>query len=114
MAAKKIDRRAAAAAIAALACAGALAYPFFWRHFEHQPRLAGSRRRPGPALGLPGDAINAGLEGSDVDLLCAMHAAGWQPADPVTLRSSVPYRPPRRSSRAALLRGRDSRTTCAA
>jgi hypothetical protein len=92
MAAKKIDRRLAAAAIAAVAVYLGLAYvlaPFFWRHFEHQPKLAGFEATTRTALGLPGDAINVGLEGSEDDVLCAMHAAGWRPADPVTLSSSV-------------------------
>ena len=92
MATKKIDRRLAAAAIAAVALYLALAYllaPFFWRHFEHQPKLAGFEATTRTALGLPGDAINVGLEGSEDDVLCAMHAAGWRPADPVTLSSSV-------------------------
>jgi hypothetical protein len=92
MAGIKIDRRLAGAAIAALAAYLALAYvlaPFFWRHFEQQPKLAGLGATTLTALGLPGDAINVGLEGSEEDVLCAMHAAGWQPADPVTLSSSV-------------------------
>jgi hypothetical protein len=29
------------------------------------------------------------LVGSKEDVLCAMHAAGWYPADPITLRSSL-------------------------
>jgi hypothetical protein len=89
MAAKKMDRRLAAAAIAAAALYLALAYvlaPFFWRHFEHQPKLAGLEATTRTALGIPGDAINVGLED---DVLCAMHAAGWRPADPVTLSSSA-------------------------
>jgi hypothetical protein len=92
MAAKKIDRRLAAAAIVSVALYLGLAYvlaPFFWRHFEHQPKLAGFEATTRTALGLPGDAINVGLEGSEDDVLCAMHAAGWRPADPVTLSSSV-------------------------
>jgi hypothetical protein len=92
MATKKIDRRLAAAAIVAVALYIALAYilaPLFWRHFEHQPRLAGLDATTRTAVGLPGDAINVGLEGSEEDVLCAMHAAGWRPADPVTLSSSV-------------------------
>jgi hypothetical protein len=92
MAATKIDRRLAAAAIGVLVAYLALAYllaPFFWRHFEHQPRLAGFEATTRTALGLPGDVINVGLEGSEDDVLCAMHAAGWRPADPVTLGSSV-------------------------
>ena len=41
------------------------------------------------AQGIPGDPINVGLVGDDKDVLCAMQAAGWFPADPVTLRSSI-------------------------
>jgi LssY C-terminus len=92
MATKKIDRRLAAAAIGAVAAYVLLAYllaPFFWRHFEHQPRLAEMEATTRTALGLPGDAINVGLEGSEEDVLCAMNAAGWKPADPVTLSSSL-------------------------
>ena len=79
MAAKKLDRRLAAAAVAAVALYVGLAYglaPFFWRHFERQPRLASFEATTLTALGLPGDAINVGLEGSEDDALCAMHAAG--------------------------------------
>lgn len=92
MAAKKLDRRLAAAAIGAVAAYVVLAYglaPFFWRHFEHQPRLAEMEATTRTALGLPGDAINVGLEGTEADVLCAMNAAGWKPADPVTLCSSL-------------------------
>src|SRR5271163_4820426 len=92
MTAKKIDRRLAAAAIGAVAAYVILAYvlaPFFWRHFERQPGLAGLEMVTRTTLGLPGDAINIGLEGSEEDVLCAMNAAGWKPADPVTLSSSL-------------------------
>ena len=92
MIAKKIDRRLAAAAIGAVVAYVVLAYllaPFFWRHFEHQPRLAELEATTRTALGLPGDAINVGLEGTEDDVLCAMNAAGWKPADPVTLSSSL-------------------------
>src|SRR3954465_3596748 len=41
------------------------------------------------AQGIPGDPINVGLVGDNKDVLCAMQAAGWYPADPATLRSSV-------------------------
>jgi hypothetical protein len=92
MAGKKIDRRLAAAAVVAVALYVGLAYvlaPFFWRHFEHQPKLASVETTTRTALGLLGDALNVGLEGSEDDVLCAMYAAGWRPADPVTLSSSV-------------------------
>jgi hypothetical protein len=41
------------------------------------------------AQGIPGDPVNVGLVGDDRDVLCAMQAAGWYPADRVTLRSSI-------------------------
>jgi hypothetical protein len=39
--------------------------------------------------GIPGDPLNVGLVGSQEDVVRAMHAAGWYPADPITLRSSL-------------------------
>jgi hypothetical protein len=92
MIAKRVDRRLAAAAIGAVTAYVVLAYllaPFFWRHFEHQPRLAEMEATTRTALGLSGDAINVGLEGTEDDVLCAMSAAGWKPADPITLSSSL-------------------------
>jgi hypothetical protein len=38
---------------------------------------------------IPGDPINVGLVGDTKDVICAMHAAGWYPADPITLKSSI-------------------------
>ena len=39
--------------------------------------------------GIPGDPINVGLVGDQKDVVCAMHEAGWYPADPITLKSSI-------------------------
>jgi hypothetical protein len=39
--------------------------------------------------GIPGDPINVGVIGDEKEVLCAMNEAGWFPADPVTLRSSI-------------------------
>jgi len=63
--------------------------PAFWRHYERQPALADRAMTTTTALGLPGDALNVGLEGDRADVLCAVRAAGWRPADPVTWRSSL-------------------------
>ncbi len=71
---------------------GALAYlilPRLWSHHEHQPGLAHSPAVTVTPDGIPGDPLNVGLVGSAADVLAAMHAAGWYPADPITLRSSV-------------------------
>ena len=66
-----------------------LILPALWTHYEHQKRLADLPMVTLTAQGIPGDPINAGLVGDTRDVLCAMHAAGWYPADPVTLRSSI-------------------------
>ena len=75
-----------------LACYALLAYivlPLSWTHYEHQKQLAGLSMVTHTAQGIPGDAINVGTVGDKDDVLCAMHAAGWYPADPITLRSSL-------------------------
>jgi hypothetical protein len=78
---------------AALLCFyGMLAYlllPLTWRHYEHQKDLAGFTMVTRTGDGIPGDPINVGLVGAKDDVLCAMRAAGWEPADPITLRSSL-------------------------
>ncbi len=66
-----------------------LALPALWTHYEHQKGLANLPMVTRTAQGIPGDAINFGLVGDDKDVLCAMAAAGWFPADRVTLRSSI-------------------------
>jgi hypothetical protein len=71
---------------------GLLAYfllPLAWTHYEHQKGLAGITMVTHTRQGIPGDPINVGLVGSKADVLCAVHAAGWYPADPITLRSSI-------------------------
>jgi LssY C-terminus len=66
-----------------------LALPALWSHYEHQKKLANLPMVTRTAQGIPGDPINVGLVGDDKDVLCAMRDAGWFPADPVTLRSSI-------------------------
>jgi len=66
-----------------------VALPALWSHYEHQKGLANLPMVTRTAQGIPGDPINVGLVGDNKDVLCAMQAAGWFPADPVTLRSSI-------------------------
>lgn len=66
-----------------------LALPALWRHHEHEPGLAELPMVTRTSTGIPGDALNVGLVGSQEDVLRAMQAAGWFPADPVTLRTSI-------------------------
>ena len=70
----------------------ALAYfllPALWTHYEHQKGLATLPMVTRTAQGIPGDPINVGLIGNAKEVLCAMNAAKWYPADPVTFRSSI-------------------------
>ena len=75
-----------------LVCYGIISYillPQTWTHYEHQKGLVGLTMLTRTAQGIPGDPINVGLVGSKEDVLCAMHAAAWYPADPITFRSSL-------------------------
>ncbi len=63
--------------------------PALWRHYEHQRGLSDKAMTTTTSLGIAGDALNVGLEGRREDVVCAMRAAGWRPADPVTWRSSA-------------------------
>jgi len=83
---------AGAAGLLAIYLAGAYAIlPLFWRLREP------SAVAPGGAWptvtrnhdGVAGDPLNVALVGSDEDVVRAMLAAGWRPADPVTLESSL-------------------------
>src|ERR1700723_2767523 len=80
------------AALAVVMAYTALAYqvlPAVWSHYEHQRGLKDLPMMTRTAQGIPGDPINVGLIGDKLDVLCAMQAAGWYPADPVPARSSV-------------------------
>jgi hypothetical protein len=75
-----------------IAAYGLMAYivlPLAWSHYEHQKGLAGRPMVTRTDQDIPGDPINIGLVGAKNDVLCAMHAAAWYPADPIMFRSSV-------------------------
>jgi hypothetical protein len=85
-------KRAALVSLLVVFAYGAVAYlvlPLLWTHYEHQKGLASLPMVTLTGQGIPGDPINVGLVGDTKDVLCAMHAAGWYPADPITLRSSI-------------------------
>jgi hypothetical protein len=84
--------RALLALLAVVLAYTAVAYvvlPAFWSHYEHQKGLADLPMLTRTKQGIPGDPINVGLIGDEKEVLCAMNAAGWFPADPVTFRSSI-------------------------
>src|SRR5258708_8510912 len=58
-------------------------------HHEHEPGVASLPMVTRTSAGIPGDALNVGLVGVKEDVLRAMHEAGWFPADPITLRTSI-------------------------
>jgi hypothetical protein len=66
-----------------------LILPATWARIEHEPGLAKHTMLTATAQGIPGGPINVGLVGTREALIRAFHAAGWYPADPVTLRTSV-------------------------
>ncbi len=66
-----------------------LVLPATWARIEHEPGLAKHTMLTVTAQGIPGGPINVGLVGVHEDLIRAFHAAGWYPADPITLRTSM-------------------------
>jgi hypothetical protein len=88
----QIERRGVIVLAVALIVYLMLAYvvlPALWTHHEREPGLASLSMVTHTGTGIPGDALNVGLVGSQEDVLRAMQAAGWFPADPVTLRTSL-------------------------
>ncbi|MBL8576702.1 MAG: LssY C-terminal domain-containing protein [Mesorhizobium sp.] len=86
----KRSRRAATASLVALLAYLAAAYvaaPEFW--WIHDGRLRGEDMRTTTTDGIPGDPINVGLVGVRNDVLQAFAAAGWRPADAITLKTSI-------------------------
>ena len=70
----------------------ALAYlvlPVLWSHYEHQPGLQGRPMTTVTAQGIPGGPLNIGLVGSKDDVVRSWGLAGWYPADPITLKTSL-------------------------
>jgi hypothetical protein len=71
----------------------ALAYgvlPVSWRVFEHyHPALSSVATRTVTGDGIPGDPLNIAFIGSEVDLQRRMLDAGWLPAEPLTMVSSL-------------------------
>jgi hypothetical protein len=77
----------------ALAFWGLVAYliaPRLWSlYFERAQPMPDAAHITHTSDGHPGDPINVAVEGSEQELIGAMLAAGWYPADPVTFSSSV-------------------------
>jgi hypothetical protein len=64
--------------------------PYGWKHYARRhPELEDIPRITHTASGIPGDALNVELIGTERDLKSAMIAAHWYPADSLTLRSCL-------------------------
>ena len=50
--------------------------PWAWRHYEHQRGLADRPMITTTRSGIPGDALNVGLEGDQADVICDAPARG--------------------------------------
>ena len=81
--------RGLAAAVGVYLGIAYLVLPSLWRHYESQPGLAALPMVTRTPQGIPGDPINVGIVGSKREVIEAFATAGWHPADPITLRSSI-------------------------
>jgi len=64
--------------------------PKWWeRHERKHPAQSENPTLTHTGTGIPGDPLNVSLVGEEEDVLRAMIAAKWVPADPLTFRSSV-------------------------
>lgn len=67
-----------------------LLIPLAWRRYAYRSHeLLNAPRITHTPNGIPGDPVNVALLGSEADLIHALLAANWHPADPLTIRSSV-------------------------
>jgi len=64
--------------------------PMVWkRQVRRHPELFDAPRVTQTSSGIPGDPVNVALLGPESDVIRALIAAKWHPADPLTFRSSV-------------------------
>ena len=76
--------------LAVYAISAYLAIPTLWRvEIVRHPALSGAPRITHTAAGIHGDPLNIALIATKAELVKAMLAAGWHPADPLTLETSL-------------------------
>ena len=82
--------RVAIVVVAAWALVAYLVAPLVWElMLRGHPDIAQAQHLTATSDGHPGDPVNVALLGTEVDVVKAMQAAGWSPADPVTLATSL-------------------------
>ena len=78
------------ALVAVWAVVSYLVVPMIWKeYFHHHSKLSEAPRITQTADGHPGDALNIAIVGTEAEVVRAMTAVGWFPADPITFESSV-------------------------
>lgn len=63
--------------------------PIFWSHYEHHPALRNLPKTTQTKGGIPGDPLNIGLIGTETEIINVLLQAGWSPADPLTLFTTI-------------------------
>lgn len=84
--------RAAKAVLALAAIFVVTAYfvlPLAWKHYEHEPALAGVSMRTETAQNIPGDPLNIGLIGDEAEVTAAFQRIGWVAADALSVKSDL-------------------------
>src|SRR5438045_1988264 len=67
-----------------------LLLPAVWKRYVHRhPSLDDVPGITQTGAGIPGDPVNVALIGTKAEVIRIMLAAGWHPADALTLRSSL-------------------------
>jgi LssY C-terminus len=77
------------ALLALFVAAAYFALPFFWRHHESEPGLAGIEMRTRTAQNIPGDPINIGMTGAQEDVRAAFQRIGWSAADALSIKDDL-------------------------
>jgi hypothetical protein len=76
--------------LAAWATIAYLFAPWVWKvYFRYHGAPADMQSVTRTVDGHPGDPVNIGLAGTERQIVSAMTAIGWYPADPITFRSSA-------------------------
>jgi len=76
--------------VAAWAVAAYLVVPWMWEAwFRRHTDYAQAPHLTHTAVGQPGDPVNIALVGTEAQVVAGMRAAGWYPADPLSLRSDL-------------------------
>jgi len=87
-----LTARLTAAFLLSIPAYGALAYvvlPMSWKGFQRFAPPSAGTGCSRTAEGIPADPLNVALMGTREDVIAAMRAAGWEPADPITWRSGL-------------------------